>query len=153
MGNTSNWVLVILAIELFMGMIALSIASVDPSSQLLLGNKLFGTNGDSQDNVVVSNVVTSGGVSTYAWNQTQFDGINSGDNAIVSSASSAFPDWIRAGFNSAMGGFRTYVNFVGAPFTILSSIGLDSELSALIGAFFGIFGTFIMLNWLLGRDN
>ena len=149
MGQTSQWIIVILSIQLFMGIIALGIQSIDPSSDLLLGNKLFGTSTSSNDNVVVSS--TSDGV--YAWNSSTFDNLGSNSNSVLSSGTSIFPDWIRSGWSFMMNAGRTYVNFVGSPYTMVSALGMDPELSALIGAFFGIFGTFIMLNWLLGRDN
>jgi hypothetical protein len=153
MGNTSNYILVVLAINLMMGMIALGIQSIDPDSELLLGNKLFGrSTTDTDDNLVVRAVNNASGVASYDWNRTQFDSMGSSSSSIVSTVSSAFPDWIRSGFTWLMDAGRTYVNIVGAPFTIVSALGMDAVLSALIGSFFGIFATFIMLNWLLGRD-
>lgn len=152
MGNTSNAVLFILAIELVCGMIALSIMSIDPSSDLLLGNKLFGYGSDVNDNLVVNSINNASGVYTYDWNSTQFDSLGSSENSALSTSTSIFPDWIRSGWKYMLNVGRNYVNLVGAPFTILSSLGLDSQLSALIASFFGIFISFIFLNWLLGRD-
>jgi len=152
MGQASNYILVILSINLIMGIFAISIQSVDPTSNLLLSNKLFGTTGVSSDNPVVSSLNNASGVYTYDWNNTQYDNLGASDTSIVSSSSSAFPDWIRSGWSWTTTAGRTYINFVGAPYTIASGLGLDSELSALLGAFFGIFGTFIILNWLLGRE-
>lgn len=152
MGNTSNYILIILAIDLFMGMIALSVASVDPSSELLLSNKLFGTTGDPSDNPVVSNINNASGVQSYDWNSSTFDTLGSEENSVLSTTGSIVPDWIKSGWKFLTDAGRTYLNFVGAPFTIVSSLGLESPLAALIGCFFGIFSTFIFLNWLLGRD-
>ena len=56
MGQASNVLIIILSINLFMAVIALQIQSVDPTSDLLLSNKLFGTAGVSTDNQVVSNI-------------------------------------------------------------------------------------------------
>jgi hypothetical protein len=151
MGNASNTILVILAINLFMGIIALGIQSIDSSSNLLLANKLFGSPG-TEDNLVVGSVNNATGVYSYDFNNTQFDSM-AGSNSIVSTSSFAVPDWIRSGFNFITTAGRTYINLVGAPFTIASSLGLSPDLSALIGSFFGIFITFVMLNWILGRDN
>lgn len=161
MGQASNYILVMLSINLIMGMIALSIQSIDPASDLLLSNKLFGTGTDRQlgtggnanDNPVVYSVNRSGGVSTYNANLSQYDALGSSGSSIVSTADSAFPDWIRSGWTWATTVTRTYINFVGAPFTIVSMLGMDPELSALIGAFAGIFASFIILNWILGREN
>ena len=152
MGQASNIVIIILSINLFMGIIALQIQSVDPTSNLLLSNKLFGTAGVSTDNQVVSNINNASGVYTYDWNNTQYDNLGASDTSIVSGSSSAFPDWIRSGWNFATTTTRTYINLVGAPYTIVSGLGIDDDLSALIGAFFGIIVTFVMLNWLLGRE-
>lgn len=153
MGNASNSIIIVLAINLFMGMVALSIQSVDPSSDLLLANKLFGTAGSSEDNLVVGSINNNTGVYTYDWNTTQYDSLGSASSSSLSTTGSIAPDWIRSGWTYAMNVGRSYVNLVGAPYTIVSALGLDSDLSALIGAFFGIFISFIMLNWLLGREN
>jgi len=156
MGQASQTIIIILAINLFMAIIALSVQEVDPTSNLLLSNKLFGTTGVSSDNPVVSSLNNASGVYTYDWNNTQYDNLGASDTSIVSSSSSAFPDWIRSGWSWATSGVtsagRTYINLVGAPYTIVSGLGLNSQLSALIGAFFGLIMTFIILNWLLGRE-
>jgi hypothetical protein len=152
MGQASQTIIIILAINLFMAIIALSIQSVDPTSNLLLSNKLFGTAGVSTDNNVVSSLNNASGVYTYDWNNTQYDNLGASGSSIVSTSSSAFPDWIRSGWSFATTTGRTYINLVGAPYTIVSGLGIDSELSALIGAFFGLVMTFIILNWLLGRE-
>lgn len=158
MGNSTNYVLFIASMYLVFGMIAISVMAIDPDSQLLLGNKLFGTNNagsfdeGTQDNVVIGNINMSGGAYSYAWNNTVYDSLG-GTNSLVETSTFKVPDWIKSGWTWATGIGRTYVNFVGAPYTIVSFMGLDSDLSALIGSFFGIFGTFVMLNWLLGRDN
>jgi len=153
MGNASNSIIIVLAINLFMGMVALSIQSVDPTSDLLLSNKLFGTAGNSEDNLVVGSINNNTGVYTYDWNNTQYDNLGSASSSSLSTTGSIAPDWIRSGWTYTMNAGRSYINLVGAPYTIVSALGLDSDLSALIGAFFGIFFTFIMLNWLLGREN
>lgn len=155
MGNTSNFILVALSISLMMSIYALSIQSIDPNSDLLLGNKLFGRGiqYNANDNVVYSSVNNNNGVYSYSPNTTSFDNLGSSSNSIVSTSSFAFPDWIRSGWSFITGAGRTYVNLVGAPYTIVTNIGLDNELAVLIGSFFGIFTTFIMLNWILGRDN
>ena len=152
MGQASNVLIIILSINLFMAIIALQIQSVDPTSDLLLSNKLFGTAGVSTDNQVVSSLNNASGVYTYDWNNTQYDGLITDPENRLQSSSSAFPDWIRGGISWATGAGRTYINLVGAPYTIVSSLGIDSDLSALIGAFFGIVITFVMLNWILGRE-
>jgi hypothetical protein len=152
MGQASQTIIIILAINLFMAIIALSIQSVDPTSNLLLSNKLFGTTGVSTDNNVVSSLNNASGVYTYDWNNTQYDQLGASGSSIVSTSSSAFPDWIRSGWTWATSVGSTYINLVGAPYTIISGLGIDSDLSALIGAFFGLIMTFIMLNWLLGRE-
>ena len=153
MGNASNALLIVLAIQLFMGMIALSIATVDPNSDLLLSNKLFGTTSNPEDNLVVGSINNASGVYTYDWNSTTFDNLGSEENSVLSTTGSIVPDWIKAGWKYTTGAGRQFINIAGAPFTIMSSLGLDSDISALIGSFFGIFLTFILLNWLLGRDN
>ena len=153
MGNTSNFILTILAINLIMGIYALSIQSIDPNSDLLFGNKIFGRGMDPNDNVVTSSIDSNNGVSSYSSNTSAFDSLGTPSSSIISTGSFAFPDWIRSGWSFITNAGRTYLNLVGAPYTIVTNIGLDSELAVLIGAFFGIFGTFIMLNWILGRDN
>jgi len=150
MGEASNYILVILSINLMMGMVALGIQSIDPQSDLLLSNKLFGRSNSADDNLVVSSVNNATGVYSYDWNNTF--GSLGGSSSLVQNSQSIAPDWIRSGYNWIIGAGRSYINFVGAPFTIASGLGLDSELSALIGSFFGIFGTFILLNWILGRS-
>jgi len=150
MGEASNYILVILSINLMMGMVALGIQSIDPQSDLLLSNKLFGRSNSADDNLVVSSVNNATGVYSYDWNNTF--GSLGGSSSLVQNSQSIAPDWIRSGYNWIIGEGRSYINFVGAPFTIASGLGLDSELSALIGSFFGIFGTFILLNWILGRS-
>lgn len=153
MGNTSSAILVVLSINLFMGMIALGIMSVDPSSDLLLANKLFGTSSDSNDNQVTRAINNATGVYTYDVNTSTFDTLGSSSSSTLSTSTSIFPDWIRSGWTYMLNAGRGYVNIVGAPYTIVSGLGLDSDLSALIGSFFGIFLTFVFLNWLLGRDS
>jgi hypothetical protein len=153
MGNASNSIIIVLAINLFMGMIALSIQSVDPTSNLLLSNKLFGTTGNHEDNLVVGSINNNTGVYTYDWNNTQYDSLGSASSSQLENSNSIAPDWIRSGWTWALNVGKSYINLVGAPYTIVSALGLDSNLSALIGAFFGIFISFIMLNWLLGREN
>jgi hypothetical protein len=153
MGNTSNAILVVLSINLFMGMIALGIMSVDPSSDLLLSNKLFGTSLDGTDNQVTRSINNASGIYTYDMNTSVFDTLGSADSSTLSTSTSIFPDWIRSGWKYMMNAGRSYINIVGAPYTIASGLGLDSDLSALIGSFFGIFLTFIFLNWMLGRDS
>lgn len=155
MGNASSAILIVLSINLIMGMIALGIQSVDPASELLLANKLFGTDSltAETDNPVTYSINNASGVYTYDYNQSQFDSIGASDNSVLAIVGSIVPDWIRAGWIAITHGFRMYINFVGAPYTIVYGLGLDPELSALIGAFFGIFLTFIFLNWILGRDN
>jgi hypothetical protein len=152
MGQASQTIIIILAINLFMGIFALSIQAVDPTSDLLLSNKLFGTAGVDTDNTIVSSLNNASGVYTYDWNTTQYDNLGSPANSQLSGSSSIFPDWIRSGWSYATTVGRTYINLVGAPYTIASGLGIDSQLSALIGAFFGLILSFIMLNWLLGRE-
>lgn len=158
MGQASQTIIIILAINLFMAIIALSIQSVDPTSNLLLSNKLFGTNSSKvydtsqTNNNIVGDLNGNDGIYTYDWNNTQYDQLGASGSSIVSTSSSAFPDWIRSGWSWATDTGRTYINLVGAPYTIVSGLGIDSDLSALIGAFFGLIMTFIMLNWLLGRE-
>jgi hypothetical protein len=151
MGNTSNYILVLLAIYLFTGIIALGIQSIDPSSNLLLSNKLFNYIGNT-NNVVVANVQHNGSIAYYTYNNSQFDSMGS-QTSLVSITSQLIPDWIGSGLKYLINAGRTYINFIGAPYTIMASLQLDPDLSALIGSFFGIFGTFILLNWILGRDN
>ena len=146
MGNTSSFILIILSISLFMGIIALGIQSINPASDLLLANKLFGS-----DNPVIAELDNSSGTYTYSQNGSQFDDLG-GSNALVSTSSFIFPDWVGAGWRAITGGFRMFINFVGAPYTILFSLNIDPDLAAMVGAFFGIFSTFIFLNWILGRD-
>lgn len=152
MGQASNFMIIILSVNLIMGMLAISIQAIDPTSQLLYANQLFGTTGVTTDNMVVSSINNASGVYSYDWNNTQYDNLGAEDTSIVGTSTSAFPDWIRSGWSWTTTVGRTYINFVGAPFTIASGLGLDTQLSALFGAFFGIIGTFIMLNWLLGRE-
>lgn len=146
MGNTSNAILIVLSINLIMGMIALGIMSVDPTSELLLANKLFGTTSNPDDNTVVSQINNNSGVYSYDWNTSTYDTLGSQDNSALSTSTTIFPDWIRSGWSYMINAGRNYINLVGAPYTIVSSLGLDSNLSALIGSFFGIFFTFIFLN-------
>jgi hypothetical protein len=135
-----------------MGMIALGIMSVDPGSQLLLGNHLFGSPGNKSDNLVVGSLNYNGSVSSYDWNPTVFDSLSAPENSLLSTVASAFPDWIRAGWHFMTNVGRDFINLVGAPSIIFYGLGLPPDLAGLIASFFGIFATFVMLNWLLGRD-
>jgi uncharacterized membrane protein YjgN (DUF898 family) len=47
MGNTSNYVIIMLSINLVMGIMALGIYSVNPSSDYLFGNYLFNINNNT----------------------------------------------------------------------------------------------------------
>lgn len=152
MGETSNALLIVLSIQLFCGIIALGIISIDPTSDVLLGNHLFGYSSNPDDNLVISSINNDSGVYSYDWNTTIFDSLGSEENAVLTTTGSIVPDWIKGGWKFITNTGRNFLNIVGAPYTILAWSGIDTQLSALIGSMFGLFFTFLMLNWILGRN-
>ena len=164
MGNASNLIIIMLTTYLLCGIVAISIASADPTSPYLLGNYVFspGNNYIVQSESGRGNLVYSGADSIQYTRNSSSDGIDAlGSNAVVGGGQGAvgatlsflFPDWIRAGWNWITTTGRMFVNVIGAPYGLIAGTVQDSTLAALLGAFFGMLTLFVMMNWILGKDS
>lgn len=163
MGNATNLIIVMLCVYLVCGIVAISIADVDPASPYLLGNYVFkpANNYIIASQSGVGNMVYSGANGIQYLRNSSNEGIDAlGGNAVVGggqgsvgvSLSFLFPDWIRAGWNWITTSGRMFVNVIGAPYGLIAGSVTDGSLAALLGGFFGMLTLFIVINWILGRD-
>lgn len=164
MGNATNLIIIMLTTYLICGMVAISIADIEPGSPYLLGNHIFspGNNYIIQSGSRVGTVTYVGANSIqYTQNESSYGIDQLGSNAVVggnqgsvgTTLSFLFPDWIRAGWNWITTTGRMFVNVIGAPYGLIASSVVDSSLASLLEAFFGMLTLFVMINWILGKDN
>jgi len=156
MGEATNYVTIMAMMYLVMGLFTLGIMAINPDSDLLAYNKMF----EADSNQLFQEGTLVNGSYTYAFNYSQTGFSTFGADSTVQGTTTSFPDWIRqsnswwsTGVNSAKGVTKILVNFIGAPYTLLSRTGIDTDLATLIGVFWGILGTIIFANWLLGRTS
>jgi len=162
MGNTTNLVIIMLTAYLLCGVVAISIADIDPTSNLLVANQIF-----NPDNNYLIQSGVDGGTITYAgansiqYTPNETNGISDlGSNAVVGGSQGSvgatlsflFPDWIRAGWNWITTTGRMFLNVIGAPYGLIAGIVHDGSLAALLEGFFGMITLFVIINWILGKD-
>jgi len=159
MGNTTNYLIIMLMIHLITGVMALGIYAVNPDSQYLLGNYVFNVNNNAIGNQ--TEVVNGVRVYNFTYGITGLSGLSS--SAFVEGTTDKQPDWIKAGNTWLNSQDQTVeektkspavviISFIGSPYSLLSNAGINNDLSALIGVFFAILTTFIYANWFFGRD-
>lgn len=163
MGNATNLIIVMCTVYLVAGIVAISIALVDPTSPYLLGNHVFAPD----NNYIIQSGSDSGTITYTGANSIQYtrndsaNGIDDfGANAVVGGSQGSisaslnflFPDWIRAGWNWITTTGRMFVNVIGAPYGLIVGTISDGTLAALLSGFFGMITLFIMVNWILGKD-
>lgn len=162
MGNTSNLIIIMLTTYLLCGVVAISIADIDPTSNLLLSNHIF----NPGNNYLIqsgnsSGTITYTGANSIQYTQNETNGISDlGSNAVVGGSQGSvgatlsflFPDWIRAGWNWITTTGKMFVNVIGAPYGLIAGIISDGSLAALLEGFFGMITLFTVMNWILGKD-
>lgn len=163
MGNATNLIIIMLTTYLICGIVAISIADIDPSSPYLAGNYVFspGNNYIIQSESGRGTLAYTGANSIQYTQNSSANGIEQlGSNSVVGgsqgsvgvSLSFLFPDWIRAGWNWITTSGKMFVNVIGAPYGLIAGAVTDSTLAALLEAFFGMLTLFVIINWVLGRD-
>lgn len=155
MGNATNLVIIFTIFYLVCGVLTLSIYTINPDSNMLLGNSIF----SNDNNELLSITDNNNGIKTYSFNYSNIGFNTLSSNAQLETETFKTPDWIRASnnwFNKGLDNVKTpmkvLVSFVGAPYTLFSNIGLSPELSVLLGISMGVISSLIFANWLFGRD-
>ena len=163
MGNATNLIILMCSIYLVCGMVAISIADVDPTSPYLFGNHVFspGNNYIVQSGSTQGTITYSGANSIIYTKNDSANGIeNLSSGSVVGGNSGSvgatlgflFPDWIRAGWTWITTTGKMFTNVIGAPYGLISGTISDPTLASLLEAFFGMITLFIIMNWILGRD-
>ena len=163
MGNATGMVVLYVCISMVSLLMVLGLQAVDPNSNYLFSNYLFSPDTNQPSGIIGENIVVQNNVWTF--NNTLANGLPNRETAGSSSSdpsttpTTLFPDWVYSGYNWALGAAsgvvaagKFLIDLVGAPYTILMMFG-NSAISAILGAGFSIINLFILINWLIGRDN
>ena len=155
MGNTTNYVIIMLSINLVMGIVALGLYSVNPNSQYLASTYLFNVS----ENSLMKETKFNNSIRTYSFNYSSTGLGSLSSTAFQETTTFKVPDWIKSsnnwfndGLTATTGAAKMIINFIGAPYIFLSAARIDSDLAALLGVFWTMLSTFIIANWLFGRD-
>jgi hypothetical protein len=141
---------ILIGISIFVSMVSLIVAlgvqSVDPSSDLLASNKLFG-----DFNFVYNEINHDTDTWTFSKNYGSESYLPSRETTgTVGSDTAQYPDWAFSGLKWLVGVLSVLLNCVGAPYTLAMMMSPGS-LSAVIGASLSLFNLFIIVGWLLGK--
>ena len=163
MGNATSMVLLYVCISMVALIVTLGVRSVDPSSNYLFSNYLFNGSNGAPSGIVGSdiNVVNN----TWTFNNNLGSSLpgrettgSSSDNP-SSTPTTLFPDWVYSGFNWVVGGAsgvvaagKFFLDLAGAPYTLVLMFG-NTAIASIIGIGFSILNLFVIVNWLIGRDN
>lgn len=158
MGNALNMIIIMGAISMVLAIIGFADLGVAQSlgvkSNLpFLGNYIFTVdqNGAKSDIIGSSIGNNSNGYYYSKVNSSQLPEQSTTGNGLTSGF--LFPDWLNSGFNWLKQVAITYLNIIGAPFTLLLMLNVPSAIAAPIGAFFSVIFLFLIVNWILGREN
>lgn len=148
MGNFTNLTILWLTIGLVSTMVVMAQMSIDPSSNKLFGNWVF-----EQYNILTNNI-QGAGTDPNNWTYGQYGNATLPEQQTTGTLSSGFqfPDWINSGAVWIKGVASFFLNMLGAPYTLVSSLNILPAFASMIGAFWGILSLLIITNWVLGRD-
>ena len=137
--------------------ITLGVMAVNPCDSSLVSNMGFSF---SVYDPVGSHITRVGGycaVAKYSFSNDLNNGNNLPSGSYSGTQASGFqiPDWLNSGLSwitkpLSVGLF--VVNLIGAPYTLVASFGIDSNLTAIIGAAFSVLNLFFIISWVLGKD-
>ena len=155
MGNTTNYMIIMMSIYLITGLMALGIYSVNPSSNYLAGNYIFNINNNQLGNQ--TSVVGGQRFYNFSYQSSGLSGLSSESSSTVAGNDGTFkyPDWVRSAntwFNGVSAPVIMITSFVASPYTLLAHMNVPKDVAILLGVFFGCLSTLILANWLFGRD-
>ena len=141
--------LTIIGIWTFISMVAgifiISMASLDPNSEMLAANALLGDSSMVKPYVTNPTDPINWG---YANNMSGYKPTGSATGTGTSGTS--YPDWINSSLNWISNIFGTLFNIVGAPYTLMMYM-VGGSLAAVIGIGLSIINMFILVNWIFGK--
>ena len=132
---------------MIVGMIVgLGAGAIDPNSELLFGNAMFGG-----ENMISPYIQNSTQNPTYwSYNNTMASQLPQGSATGAGTTATVYPDWINSSLNWIKNTLTVLLNIVGAPYTFCMYM-FGGSLAVVIGIGLSIINMFILVNWIFGK--
>lgn len=148
MGKTLTLIGMMLFINIVGMIVALGVGSVDPNTDMLLSNALFGPNNMISPSIQNYN---SGNPNDWSFQNNMSAYLPTGSATEAGSSGTSYPDWINSSLKWISQIFSVLLNIVGAPYSFLSWMFGTGGIASIIGVGLSIINLFILVNWIFGK--